>query len=55
MKVIDKVELNHVMNILSKEYMIKSVCPKQTDVFRAFKLCLFEDLKVVFLGQDFNK
>lgn len=52
MKVIDKIELNHVMNMLSKEYMIKPVCPKQTDVFRAFKLCPFEDLKVVFLGQD---
>lgn len=52
MKVIDKVELNHVMNMLSKEYLSKSVCPNQTDVFKAFKLCPFEDLKVVFLGQD---
>ena len=51
-KVIDKTELNHVLGVLSKEYLSKSVCPNQTDVFKAFKLCPFEDLKVVFLGQD---
>ena len=51
-KVIDKTELNHVLSVLSKEYLSKSVCPNQTDVFKAFKLCPFEDLKVVFLGQD---
>ena len=53
-KVIDKTELNHVLSVLSKEYLSKSVCPNQTDVFKAFKLCPFEDLKVVFLGQDFK-
>lgn len=51
-KVIDKTELNHVLSVLSKEYLSKSVCPNRTDVFKAFKLCPFEDLKVVFLGQD---
>ena len=51
-KVIDKTELNHVLSVLSKEYLSKSVCPNQTDVFKAFKLCPFEDLKVVFLGQN---
>ena len=51
-KMIDKTELNHVLSVLSKEYLSKSVCPNQTDVFKAFKLCPFEDLKVVFLGQD---
>lgn len=51
-KVINKTELNHVLSVLSKEYLSKSVCPNQTDVFKAFKLCPFEDLKVVFLGQD---
>lgn len=51
-KVIDKTELNHALSMLSKEYLSKSVCPNQTDVFKAFKLCPFEDLKVVFLGQN---
>jgi uracil-DNA glycosylase len=54
-KVIDKAELNHVMSVLSKEYTNKPIYPNQADVFKAFKLCPFEDLKVVFLGQDFNK
>lgn len=51
-KVIDKTELNHVLSVLSKEYLSKSVCPNQTDVFKAFKLCPFENLKIVFLGQN---
>lgn len=52
MKVIDKTELNNVMNRLSVEYRKKPICPKQSDVFRAFELCPFKDLKVVMLGQD---
>lgn len=52
MKVIDRKELYKVMNVLSKEYKTKKICPSQPDVFRAFKLCPFNDLKVVFLSQD---
>lgn len=31
---------------------VDKICPRQEDVFNAFKLCKFEDCKVVFLGQD---
>lgn len=54
MRVIDRVELNKVMNRLSLEYKRKPICPNQSEVFRAFKLCPFKDLKVVILGQDFS-
>nr|DAR02327.1 MAG TPA: hypothetical protein [Crassvirales sp.] len=53
MRVIDRGELNKVMNRLSLEYKRKSICPNQSDVFRAFKLCPLKDLKIVMLGQDF--
>ncbi len=53
MKVIDRTELNNVMNRLSVEYRKKPICPKQSDVFKAFKFCPFKNLKVVMLGQDF--
>lgn len=52
MKVIDRTELNNVMNRLSIEYRKKPICPKQSDVFKAFKFCPFKNLKVVMLGQD---
>lgn len=52
LKVIDRIELNNVMNKVSIEYRRKPVCPNQTDVFKAFKLCPFKDLKVVMIGQD---
>lgn len=52
--VLDMKELNKVMNILSREYKVKKICPAQSDVFRAFKLCPVRDLKVVMLGQDFS-
>lgn len=52
MKVIDKKELNILLSKLEIEYKHKYICPEQNNVFKAFKLCLYEDLKVVFLGQD---
>lgn len=52
MKVIDRTELNNVMSRLSIEYRKKSICPNQSDVFRAFELCPLKDLKIVMLGQD---
>lgn len=55
MKVIDRAELNNAMSKVSMEYMRKPVCPNQPDVFKAFELCPLKDLKVVMLGQDFNK
>ena len=52
MKVIDRAELNNVMAKVGQEYRRKPLCPAQSDVFRAFELCPFKDLKVVMLGQD---
>ena len=52
MKVIDRTELNNVMAKVGQEYRRKPICPAQSDVFRAFKLCPFKDLKIVMLGQD---
>ena len=52
MKVIDRTELNNVMVKVGQEYKRKLLCPAQSDVFRAFELCSFKDLKVVMLGQD---
>lgn len=52
MKVIDRTELNNVMVKVGQEYRRRPLCPAQSDVFRAFELCPFNDLKVVMLGQD---
>ena len=52
MSIIDRQELSRVMNILGKEYKVKKICPAQSNVFRAFRLCPLKDLKVVMLGQD---
>lgn len=52
MKVIDRAELNNVMAKVGQEYRRKSLCPAQSDVFRAFELCHLKDLKVVMLFQD---
>lgn len=52
MSIIDRQELNNVMSKLSMEYKRKPICPNQSDVFRAFRLCSLHDLKVVMLGQD---
>lgn len=51
-KVINKKELNIILNKLSKEYNTKIICPNQGNVFKAFKLCSYKDVKIVFVGQD---
>ena len=50
-KVIDFNELNVVLGKL-KDINPKDMCPQPSNVFRAFKLCPYKELKVVFLGQD---
>lgn len=52
MKVINRTELLKVLDILGLEYKSKVICPNQKDVFKAFKLCSFNDLKMIFLGYD---
>lgn len=43
---------NIVENALKKINNPNSVCPKYEDIFKAFKLCDYDNLKVVMLGQD---
>lgn len=52
MRVIDKKELLSILSKLEVEYKRKPICPMQGDVFKAFKLCPYDNLKVVMLGQD---
>lgn len=50
--VIDKNELFTVLNSIDQYYSIRKVCPAPENVFRAFELCPYDELKVVFVGQD---
>ena len=43
-RVIDRTELNKVMNTLNNEYNRFPVFPYKKDVFKAFKLCPLNDL-----------
>lgn len=52
MKVIDRIELNNIIVKIGQEYRRKPICPTQSDVFKAFRLCSLKDLKVVMLFQD---
>ena len=52
MKVIDKRELESVLSKLGPEYKRKPICPAQSNVFKAFEVCPYDELKVVMLGQD---
>lgn len=51
MKVIDSTELTKIMKWL-KTVNPNTLCPKLQDIFKAFKLCPYNDCKVIFLGQD---
>lgn len=47
--VIDYVELQRAIHSIKNKELI---CPRYSDIFRAFNLCLYENCKVVFVGQD---
>lgn len=55
LKVIDMRELNKVVYNLNNLYGVKPIVPEYQDIFKAFTLCSRHDVKIVFLGQDFNK
>lgn len=44
--------MKNLMNFVVSEYNSSMVYPKQENVFRAFRLCPPDKLKVVILGQD---
>lgn len=41
-----------LMNFLELEYKTKTIYPKREDLYTCFRLCPYEDVKVVILGQD---
>ena len=41
-----------IMEFVDAEYASKTVCPPYDDIFNAFKLTPFSDVKVVIIGQD---
>ena len=51
-RIIDRTELNKVMNVLNMEYNKFNVFPYKKDVFKAFNLCPLSNLKVIILSQD---
>lgn len=48
-KVIDKVELNKVIFKLKS---MSNYTPSMSNIFKAFELCKYNDMKVIFLGYD---
>ena len=50
----DKPYFKSLIDFVSKEYELhpNSVFPKQEQLFRAFNECLFDEVKVVIIGQD---
>ena len=52
MRVIDKRELESVLSKLGPEYKRKPICPAQSNVFKAFEVCTYDEIKVIMLGQD---
>lgn len=50
--IIDKKEAEEVLSYLIQEYDKKEICPKQEDVFQAFRLINPDECRVVFIGQD---
>ena len=51
-RVINQKELNIVIDAMNRLYGSKKVCTAAENVFRAFDLCPYNELKVVFIGQD---
>lgn len=51
MKVLDRAETMKIMGWL-KTVNPNTLCPALPNIFRAFKLCSYEDCRVVFIGQD---
>lgn len=42
----------NLVNIIKHEYETKTIYPKQTEIFKAFRNTSYKDTKVVILGQD---
>ena len=49
---INKDYFKNLITLIKKEYEVKTIYPKQTDIFKAFRNTSYENTKVVILGQD---
>lgn len=50
--ILETEETEKLIKFLKKERILYKVYPESKDVFRAFKLCPFKNLRVVLIGQD---
>ncbi len=48
----EKPYFEELIKYVKEEYAVNSCFPKPDQIFEAFNLCSFEDLKVVIIGQD---
>ena len=48
----DKSYFKEMTNFLVKEYKEKTIYPKENEIFKAFRLTPYSNVKVVILGQD---
>ena len=48
----EKPYFEELTNFVNGEYVTNTCYPKPNQIFEAFNLCSFEDLKVVIIGQD---
>lgn len=48
----EKTYFEHLTSFVSEEYANNTCYPKEEQIFEAFNLCNFNDLKVVIIGQD---
>ena len=48
----DKDYFKELIEKVKKEYEEKTIFPKQTEIFNAFRHTSYNDVKVVILGQD---
>ena len=51
-KLIESNYFNGLLNFLKKNYKYLNICPEQKNVFKAFELTDYNNLKVVILGKD---
>ena len=49
---VNKQYFKELIERIKKEYQTKTIYPKQTDIFKAFRNTSYNDTKVVILGQD---
>ncbi len=49
---VNKDYFKNLINYINEEYKVKTIYPKKTEVFNAFKYTDYSNVKVVILGQD---